>query len=486
MRAVIVCVAKNEERYIREWVDYHLKLGFDHIYVYKNDWGYHIGNKKVTEIDFNGSCQQVNAYNHFISHYGHTCTWAAFIDVDEYICLRKHSHIKLFLNEFHFLDTIAMNWRLFGDNGHTLPNDGVVNRFTKTSISGNMHIKMLIKPTSDVHFESPHSTNKQWVSVNGAKGEGPFNHSWNYDIIQLNHYFCKTKAEFQEKIDKGRPDIDSKRTMKEFDPHNLNEVEDTRASEFYSLPFISCKCITYGRVYLLEEALESFMRQKYAGRKELVIVNDYPLQKLIYDHPEVRIFNLDTTFATIGEKENFAVTVCEGSVIAVWDDDDVGLPNHLTNIAKWFKPGSNILHWSRGIFYNHPHITAITGVGNSGIVYSKEAWQRIGGHPMQNAGYDMTLVQRLHALGGVVFAAPEDEEASWYYMWGGRGYHMSGLGDDVEGRPNVIERHSAYIEHRRQKGEIPTGDIYLDPNWHEDYINLLNQYNAGRIHHTHA
>ena len=92
-----------------------------------------------------------------------------------------------------------------------------------------------------------------------------------------------------------------------------------------SLPFISCKCITYGRVDTLEEALYSFLIQDYpSDRCELVIVNDYPEQKLVYDHPQVIIYNLDETFPLIGEKENYAIERCSGDLIAVWDDDDVG------------------------------------------------------------------------------------------------------------------------------------------------------------------
>ena len=49
-----------------------------------------------------------------------------------------------------------------------------------------------------------------------------------------------------------------------------------------NLPFISAKCVTYGRVSLLEEAIESFLKQDYPNsRCELVIVNDCPIQRLI-------------------------------------------------------------------------------------------------------------------------------------------------------------------------------------------------------------
>ena len=38
-----------------------------------------------------------------------------------------------------------------------------------------------------------------------------------------------------------------------------------------NLPKVSCICPTFARVYLLEEAIESFLRQDYKGEKELII-----------------------------------------------------------------------------------------------------------------------------------------------------------------------------------------------------------------------
>jgi len=242
-------------------------------------------------------------------------------------------------------------------------------------------------------------------------------------------------------------------------------------------PFISCKCITYGRVNLLEESLFSFLNQEYDGKKEMVIVNDYPLQKLYFDHPEVKIYNLDSTFNTIGEKENFAVSKCSGDLIAVWDDDDIALPNHLNNIKKYFQTNTFLLHWDRGVFYNEPEITAITSLGNSGIVYSKKGWEIVGGHPLENAGYDVTFVNKLMRLSPIINkATPPDDEVSWFYMWGGRDYHMSGMGTDTPNRENVIERHKKHIEKNRMRGRIPIGDIELKPKWNKEYKELLHNF----------
>lgn len=243
-------------------------------------------------------------------------------------------------------------------------------------------------------------------------------------------------------------------------------------------PFISCKCITYGRLDTLEEAIQSFLIQEYPGKKELVIVNDYPLQKLVYDHPEIKIYNMDETFSTIGEKENYAIEKCSGELIAVWDDDDVALSNHLSNIAKFWRADANLLHWQNGVFYNEPSITKLMSLGNSGIVYSKKAWEEIGRSPIENAGGDMTLVVAIHKLGRdkVVLADPPNEECSWFYMWGGRGYHQSGQGTDVPGKPNVIQRHSEHIENLRAAGKIPTGEIQVNPNWKKDYAQMLKDF----------
>ena len=239
---------------------------------------------------------------------------------------------------------------------------------------------------------------------------------------------------------------------------------------------ISAKCITYGRVEYLEESLASFLKQEYAGEHELVIVNDYPLQTLHFDDPRVRIFNLDFTFRSIGEKENFAISACRYDTIAVWDDDDIALPNHLANIDRYMR-GHDLLHWQRGAAWVGEGIRSLGWLGNSGIVYSRRIWDEVGGHAHENAGYDVTFVNRLLGAGApVVLAEPSAREVSWYYMWGNGSYHMSGLGTDDGSRPNVVLRHADHIEALRQQGAIPTGDVELVPRLRRDYAGALSAY----------
>ena len=246
---------------------------------------------------------------------------------------------------------------------------------------------------------------------------------------------------------------------------------------------ISFKITTYGRVSTLEETLFSFLNQDPEDLKdaECVIVNDYDQQILKFNHPKVKILNVRPSFKTIGEKENFAVEACTGDIIAVTDDDDIYLSNHLSNIKKYFVPGTDIMHW-KGAYYNEPNIMGLVGIGNSGMVYSKDAWKRFGKHPIMNAGGDSEFSKKIHAGGTIVEAFPPDDEVSAFYRWSVSGsdnngiYHQSGQGTDTPDRPSIIERHSAHIEMLRAAGRIPTGIIELKPHWKYDYSQILKDY----------
>lgn len=110
-------------------------------------------------------------------------------------------------------------------------------------------------------------------------------------------------------------------------------------------------------------------------------------------------------------------------------------------------------------------------------MYSRRAWDEVGGHPHENAGYDVTFVNKLLAAGAsVVLADPPARDVSWFYMWAHGSYHMSGLGTDDGSRPHVVLRHSEHIEQLRQQGLVPTGDVELVPRWRRDYARALATY----------
>jgi hypothetical protein len=120
--AVLCAIAKNEEPYIHEWIIYHLKLGFDHIYLYDNSDANTLKDlqllypKTVTVLHYPGKCLQLPAYNDFILRYGKDHTWCAYIDIDEFFVLKKEKTIKEVLQEKCRSGALAVNWVLFGSN----------------------------------------------------------------------------------------------------------------------------------------------------------------------------------------------------------------------------------------------------------------------------------------------------------------------------------------------------------------------------------
>ena len=55
---------------------------------------------------------------------------------------------------------------------------------------------------------------------------GPFNPDIDYSICQLNHYFTKSRADFDAKIRRGRANAGTRRTRKELDLEDRSMTEE--------------------------------------------------------------------------------------------------------------------------------------------------------------------------------------------------------------------------------------------------------------------
>ena len=236
MKVALVCIAKDEDEYINEWIEYHKKLRFDQIFVFENNWRCKVEDDTVTIIEFDGERKQIPAYNTFIERFRYEYDWVAFLDVDEFVVLKKHENIKEFLNEYDGVENgIAINWVLFGSNGHKelSENTSMLERFTKRQIDTNYHIKTFLKlKRFGMKMMNPHSPNVMLNDTNLNEVIGPFNLRGDIEVAQINHYFCKTLPEFRKKVNRGCADKDAKRNIKEFESHDKNEVDDLLALNY--------------------------------------------------------------------------------------------------------------------------------------------------------------------------------------------------------------------------------------------------------------
>ena len=236
MNVALVCIAKNEDEYINEWIEYNLYLGFDKIFIYNNDWKFDIDSPFIETIPIEGRGKQEYVYNNFLEYYKDEYNWVAFFDVDEFLVLKKHDNIKDFLQDYSEFNGVAINWHLFGDNNQEQPtNDySVLKRFTRRGLTMDRHIKCIVKPNAINKYKVHCPLEDEVVDTHKNKIFGPFNNNATDDIAQLNHYFVKTFWEWERKKKRGRVCKDKEqRTDIDFHSHNKNDIEDLYALNFF-------------------------------------------------------------------------------------------------------------------------------------------------------------------------------------------------------------------------------------------------------------
>jgi Glycosyl transferase family 2 len=206
MKTAVVCIAKNEDYYLDEWLEYNHKLGFDRIIMYENNWRCPIEKDYLTKIPFDGQVMQLPAYNDFIKN-NKEYDWAAFIDCDEFITLLKHSNIKDLIKEYENNTGIALNWFLFGSGGKMKrENNSLLKQFTYRSSEIDRHIKVIMNMKYKFEMILPHNSNLLVVDTNKKLLLGPFNYGGPHDVAYISHYHNKTYEDFEIRCERGRAD----------------------------------------------------------------------------------------------------------------------------------------------------------------------------------------------------------------------------------------------------------------------------------------
>lgn len=128
---------KNEHRYLPQWIEYHIRLGFNKFIIYEDEGSVShesILNQynKVVNIDFydyvlknnSDEFKDVTCFNHILSNYN-DIDWLIKLDPDEYIFLPGDSTIDdLLYNVDESYNQISLKWKLYNANGYIeAPND---------------------------------------------------------------------------------------------------------------------------------------------------------------------------------------------------------------------------------------------------------------------------------------------------------------------------------------------------------------------------
>lgn len=224
----LVSIFKDEEYLMKEWIDFHIKAGIEHFYLYNDEsidssveilqpyikeglvtlipWSNFIG------VEAPGSPRQLMyAYAHAVRTFGRYWRWMAFVDLDEFLFSKKGSLVDS-LAEYSDLPAIVVPWFMYGTCNHEKRPEGtVVENFTqRMQVPPPEHThrklynwKLIVDPMRVEYMPSPHC-----FAIKNLNGIGYTDTKklidkldrsiWENEpeVFQMNHYFTLSKEDF--------------------------------------------------------------------------------------------------------------------------------------------------------------------------------------------------------------------------------------------------------------------------------------------------
>ena len=232
MKFGVCTLIKNENLYVREWVEHYLKLGFDKIIIYdNNDTDGEIPNVIVQDYIDSGvvelldkyrdkvkgeyEFQQVAAYNDCLENNKDILDWVLCCDADEFLCIEDNRNIHEVFDYMGYnkYDEVLVSWYTLGGNDLYYTNKPLSERFTKHvtyhldyteyEIDSEKFVKPFIKVSSGIRFndKNMHSAvsnsvcNPMCVQLCIAKNTMALDWCCHH-VMYLKHYAFKSLSEF--------------------------------------------------------------------------------------------------------------------------------------------------------------------------------------------------------------------------------------------------------------------------------------------------
>ena len=225
LKIAICTMAKKENLYIKEFVNYYKKIGVDHIYIYddndKNsekisdviDKKY---NKYVTIYDKNENKPKnqhiafTNCYNNNKNKYD----WIFMFDIDEYLIIVNETLKNYLSNEiFKDCDFIKIHWVQPSDNNLLYYDNRTLFERFKGPYKKDTHIKTLVRGNIEglkYAIHSPKISPKRNITCNNVGHKFNFSQVHFQDVFDINidkayiiHYKYKSTEEYINKYKRG-------------------------------------------------------------------------------------------------------------------------------------------------------------------------------------------------------------------------------------------------------------------------------------------
>ena len=223
---VAIClIVRNETVYLDEWVDFHISLGFSPIWIYDNAdvqdlelQAWHARRSDIQSLVHIVHMPlfpvQGHAYESCLRRDAANSTFAAMIDIDEFVVLKMHDNIVDMMVELCNEDCgeLTLNWNLMGTSNET--------QYTPMPVTKrNLHalkrpgasriVKAIVRPSYVAdEMDWSHTVmlkRGHWVDTNGTitpriksttRGVNPHDHDGPRDVGIIYHYKYKSDEEW--------------------------------------------------------------------------------------------------------------------------------------------------------------------------------------------------------------------------------------------------------------------------------------------------
>lgn len=325
IKTLVCCIGKNENKYIREFVEWHKYAGITHIRLYDNNdidgerfedvISDYISSNFVDIIDYRGrKVCQLTAYEECYKELGKEYDWVLFIDCDEFLSFIDKKNINEWLSNevFNDYDMIHLNWLVHGDSDRVKYTPEPLNfRFnkyipiTKTvaydNIPENAHIKTILRGGLDDVFwrstpHTPYPNNFKCCDDIGTpvNGQSPLSNI-SYRGAFLKHFTTKTISEYCEKMKRGFPD-------QNWDGSKVEELINTR--------FFRTNEVTKEKVEIIKRELGIDVSYLLPSTFEGVKNKDVQIFSLCYARKNFKFLN-DEVVTPLQVGASNGINVCE-------------------------------------------------------------------------------------------------------------------------------------------------------------------------------
>ncbi len=220
----LAAIFRDEAEYLKEWIEFHLLVGFDHFYLFDN----------LSEDNFRDVLEPyvergaVELFSWPIEHYENSdwddlqclayervlhlargnAKWLAFLDTDEFLFSMKDESVAATLEKFEEFGGVAVNWQVFGTSGvQRIPNDRLLIETLHLKLAEtdrlNKTVKSIVRPDRTEACPSSHymAFRPGYYQVNSdcVRFEGRVAPYVQIDTFRVNHYRTRDEHFLQTK-----------------------------------------------------------------------------------------------------------------------------------------------------------------------------------------------------------------------------------------------------------------------------------------------